>query len=503
MRSVSPFNDVYEFHPERDGEKARIGYFIDPHRPTVVVQGLGFVGAAMLAAVAYARDEDGSPLYNVIGVDLADEANYWKIGMVNEHKPPVVSTDPKLKKFYEEQRHSENVLATYSEYAYDIADVIIVDIQLDIVKKEPSDAQGYEFSYDPFTAAMGKVASRVKQGALIIIETTVPPGTTEKILHPLFREKMLERGLDPEQIYIAHSYERVMPGNKYMDSIINYYRVFSGINERSRMMAREFLESVLNVRDYPLSELKSTTASEMAKVLENSYRACNIAFILEWTEFAQACGVDLFEVIAAIRKRPTHANIMQPGFGVGGYCLTKDALLADWAYINNFGGDGHLDFSINSIQVNDLMPEYTYKLIKDFYGTLTGRSIAVLGISYLNDVSDTRNTPVELFYDLCEEDGARVVLHDPLVSSWKEKGLAVYQDLNDLEKDDVSIVVLTVRHKEYLDLECETILSLFPKLELVVDANNVVSDEKALCLAQKGISMIGVGKGHWNKLTRR
>jgi UDP-N-acetyl-D-glucosamine dehydrogenase len=497
MRSVSPFNDVYDYELDDTGEVDRINSFVSATRKTVVIQGLGFVGAAMLAAVASAKDRENKYLYNVIGVDLADEANFWKIAMVNGHKPPIVSTDLKINDLYDEQRHSGNVLATYSDYAYSVADIVIVDIHLDINKKSLGEVKDYGFSYDSFCAALGKVAAQVREGTLIIIETTVPPGTTDKIVYPLFQKAFLQRGLDPEQIFVAHSYERVMPGNKYLDSIINYYRVFSGVNEESRSLARSFLETVINVEDYPLSELRSTNASEMAKVLENSYRACNIAFIQEWTEFAQASGVDLFEVIAAIRKRPTHANIMQPGFGVGGYCLTKDALLADWAFINNFGSNEHLEFSLNSVQVNDLMPEYTHRLILDDLGSLSGRTIAVLGVSYLNDVSDTRNTPVDLFYQLCIVDGARIVLHDPLVSYWKERDLRVIQEFDAFREENVTIVVLTVRHKEYLDLSVESILSIFPRLELLVDANNVISDDKASAIKSHGIKVIGVGKGHW------
>ena len=133
-----------------------------------------------------------------------------------------------------------------------------------------------------------------------------------------------------------------MPGPSYLNSIVNFYRVYSGINKESRLKAREFFESFINTQDYPLSEVHSNTAAEMAKVLENSFRAMNIAFIQEWTEYAEKAGVNLFEVIEAIRIRPTHKNIMLPGFGVGGYCLTKDPLLADWSYQNMFHSEKNL-----------------------------------------------------------------------------------------------------------------------------------------------------------------
>ena len=106
---------------------------------------------------------------------------------------------------------------------------------------------------------------------------------------------------------------------------INNHRVMSGINPCSKDKIREFLETFTNTKEFPLYELHSTTAAETAKVLENSFRAMNIAFVQEWTEYAQDLNVDLFEVINAIRVRSTHQNLMFPGFGVGGYCLTKDS----------------------------------------------------------------------------------------------------------------------------------------------------------------------------------
>ena len=135
----------------------------------------------------------------------------------------------------------------------------------------------------------------------------------------------------------------------------------------------------------------------MAKVLENSYRAANIAFIQEWTEYAEKAGVNLYDVINAIRVRSTHQNIMAPGFGVGGYCLTKDSLLADWSLNNLFKGNKHLDMSLNAININDLMPRYTFNLLKKEIKKIKNINLAIFGVSYLNDVVDTRFSPSEFF----------------------------------------------------------------------------------------------------------
>ena len=146
-----------------------------------------------------------------------------------------------------------------------------------------------------------------------------------------------KRNLSSDKIKIGHSYERVMPGPGYIDSIQNFFRVYSGVDKKSADAVESFLHTIIQTDEYPLTRLGNTNATEIAKVLENSYRAMNIAFAVEWSRFAEEAGVDLYEVVNAIRLRPTHANLMYPGIGVGGYCLTKDALLASWAKQNLIG----------------------------------------------------------------------------------------------------------------------------------------------------------------------
>ncbi len=500
MKSISPSGETIQYELNNDEEVIKINRFINPARKTVVIQGLGFVGAAMVAALSSTRDNAGKSLYNVIGVDLPDEKNYWKIHLTNSFFPPVVTTDNKLLEAYSNAGKEGNLMATFSDYAYSTADVVVIDIHLDIKKKELGNIHDYEFTYDTYIKAIGIIAEKVKEEVLIIVETTVPPGTTEKVIYPLFVKAFEKRGLDTSKLYVVHSYERVMPGPKYYDSIVNFYRVFSAINPLSKEKAREFLESFINTKDFPLTELHSTSASEISKVLENSFRAMNIAFIQEWTEFAQSSDVNMFEVIDAIRVRPTHKNIMQPGFGVGGYCLTKDALLADWAYRNHFNHDDHLNMSINAISTNDLMPAYTFRLLKKKMPELKGKNLTILGISYLSDVSDTRYSPTEYFYNLCLNDGAKVNVHDPLVSYWEEKKIIVKTEMKALASHNTQIAVFTVKHKEYIELSAEKIVSYFPNLEILVDANNVISDNVAKEISKRGIKIIGIGKGHWNKI---
>lgn len=498
--SRTPYGEEYQFDPEREAGRERIDRFLERNtaEKTVVIQGLGFVGSAMLTAVASARDPKGRPRYAVIGVDLPTPQSYWKVGRINAGLLPIVSSDEWMEAVFRENFERGHILATTNPYAYEVADVLVVDINLDVQKKAPGHAQGRSVDLGPLKEAVRQVAERMKPTCLVVVESTVPPGACEKVLLPLIEAEFKRRGLEGRPVHLAHSYERVMPGKNYLRSITEFYRVFSGLNETARKEVRAFLESFINTERFPLSEVSSTTASEIGKVLENSFRAANIAFIQEWTEFAEAAGVNLFEVIGAIRKRDTHKNIMLPGFGVGGYCLTKDPLMADWAYGDLFGGAGALAMSVEAVNINDLMPLHSFRLLQRALGDLSGKDLVLMGVSYLNNVADTRNSPSETFYRACMKAGATVRLHDPLVRHWSELDLPVETSVERLAGGHADAVVMAVRHQEYGALTADDFELMLKPGGLVLDTNNVISDEQADRLRQCGFRLVGVGKGHWN-----
>jgi len=448
--SKSPITGIEYAIPASSDDKAGIDAFIalHPGKKVVVVQGLGFVGSVMGLVVANALTEE----YAVIGIDLPTPASYWKIRSINEGVFPVLASDPKIGLYYEEARRKKNYYATFDSYVYSKADVVVVDINLDVQKKSAKnrDLEGYDVNLTPFRKAIEAIGTHCKEDVLVLVETTVPPGTAQKIVRPLLEESLAIRGLATDKIKVGHSYERVMPGPKYIDSIQNFYRVFAGTDEKSAEAVETFLRTVIRTDEYPLTRLGNTNATEMAKVLENSYRAMNIAFMVEWSRFAEEAGVDIYEVVNAIRMRPTHKNIMLPGLGVGGYCLTKDPLLASWARMNLFGSEEKLGQSEKGVHINDKMPVYAFEFLRDQYtGSLAGKKILLLGVSYLNDVGDTRYTPVEGFYDHLLEEGCEVTLHDPHVKYWEEKDLWINQDLESLLKEDYDVVVVTTGHKDY------------------------------------------------------
>lgn len=449
-KSVSPLTGREYPIPDSTDDKENIDAFIARHpgKRVVVVQGMGFVGSVVSLVVANALTEE----YAVIGVDLPIPASWWKIQSINEGIFPVVADDPKIGQFYRQAREKGNLYATCDPYAYSKADVIIVDINLDVAKQSNGNGELEEYNVDlsAFKKAIQSVGTYCRPDVLVLIETTVPPGTCSKIVKPALEKLLQDRDLPVHHLKVGHSYERVMPGPKYVDSIQNFYRVFSGIDEASAAATEAFLRTVIKTDEYPLTRLGSTEATEMAKVLENSYRAMNIAFMVEWSRFAEEAGVDIYEVVNAIRVRPTHKNIMLPGLGVGGYCLTKDPLLASWARMNLFDSEEGLKQSETGVHINDQMPYYAFQYLQTQYpGPLTGKKILLLGVSYLNDVGDTRNTPVQGFFEQLQTAGCDVILHDPHVVYWEEKKLRINNDLEPLLKRAYDFVIITTGHREY------------------------------------------------------
>jgi nucleotide sugar dehydrogenase len=288
-----------------------------------------------------------------------------------------------------------------------------------------------------------------------------------------------------------------MPGRNYVRSIERFWRTFAGATPAAGDAAEAFLSSIIAVDEYPLRRLSDTTASELAKVLENSYRASNIAFIQEWTLAAERMGVNLFDVIRSVAVRKgTHDNIMRPGFGVGGYCLTKDGYLAQWGSRELFGSDVTLDVTMRAMAINYAMPRHSFALLEEMM-PLRGRTVLVAGISYLSDVADTRNSPSADFCDLLDQAGATVLAHDPYVRHWPERPGVPHVSLDDgIARADA--IVLAVRHQAYLTLDPARLTGR--RGLVVLDTQDIVDDAKAATLRSAGLRVIGVGKGHWRTL---
>jgi len=458
----------------------------------VLVQGLGFVGSVMSLVVANAINGN----YAVIGIDQDTGAGRKTVDLLNSGVFPITADDPKIQEYFESACKRGNFFATVDPAAYSAADVIIVDINLDV--KKDSNAQyalnNYSVNLEPFTAAMKTIGAYCKPDVLILVETTVPPGTCKNVVTPVIKNALKERGLPVDKIRIGHSYERVMPGPDYIDSIQSFYRVYSGIDNDSANAVEAFLKTIIRTDKYPLTRLGDTNATEMAKVLENSYRAMNIAFVVEWSRMAEEAGVDLYEVVNAIRQRPTHSNLMYPGIGVGGYCLTKDPLLASWSRTNLIGGKDKLAQSETAVSINDQMPRYAFEFLEKRYSKpLAGVKVLLLGVSYRGDVGDTRFSPVEYFCRCLLAAKAVVSTHDPYVSNWHELDLKPRQILSEALGDRPDIAVISTGHRIYR--QEETIKALLESEPLwIYDTIGFLLKEQIDKLRQKH-KVIVLGRG--------
>ena len=393
--------------------KKRINQFLKNKKPIICIQGLGFVGIAMLIAVA-SRKIKQENIFNVIGIDLENQFGKEKVKKSNSDVLPIETSDKKMKKCFENIVKSKNFFATTNNKFIKHADIIISDINLDINHNQ----NNYSVEFSNFKTAMKTIGKFMKKNALVITETTLPPGTSEKIAIPILMRERKKRKLY-ENLNYVYSYERVMPGDNYLDSIINMWRVYAGNTKEAANSFKLFFKKIINTRKYPMTELPNLISCETSKIIENSYRAANIAFIDEWSRFSENVGVDIYEVIEAIKKRPTHANIMYPGLGVGGYCLTKDPLFGAIAS-KQIHKLPNIQFPISkkSIDINNNMPKATVDMLEKNLKILKNKIVLILGLSYRPDTDDIRYSPSTILASKLISKGAKVYGYDPLVQSW-------------------------------------------------------------------------------------
>lgn len=499
-------------------------------REIVVVMGVGFVGAVMAGVIADSVDEvSKKPLKFVIGMQRPSTRSYWKIPYLNQGISPVQAEDPEVDRLIRRCVVDKNTLtATFTYDALGLADVVVIDVQCDYNKETLGNVRQGKADIAALEESLKVVGEKIRPDCLVLIETTVPPGTTEYVAYPIIKKSFERRGLGSIEPLLAHSFERVMPGRNYVASISDFWRVCSGINEKARERVKSFLSDVLNVRQYPLTVLDRPIESETCKVVENSYRASILAFMHEWSLFAERNGVDLIKVINAIKIRPTHSNMIFPGPGIGGYCLPKDGALGVWAYQKLMGFEDDI-FKITpmAVDINDTRALHVAQLVRDALrnmGKIVAASkIAVLGASYREDVGDTRYSGSELVVRKLTEMGAEVVVHDSYVQHWWEfekqdtyqamghswsKFFRNQEKLSQLRVcDDMSVVlkeadalVLAVRHKHYLELEADDVVSMAGRPIAVVDCFGMLEDVKIRRYIELGCEVKALGRGHIKRI---
>ena len=502
-------------------------------REIVVVMGVGFVGAVMAAIVADTVDKKtGKPSKFVIGCQRPSPRSYWKIPMLNRGESPVKAEDPEVDPMIARcVNEKKTLVATYNADCLKLADCVVVDVQCDYTKHELGNMRSGEAEMSALEATMRTIGEKIKADCLVLIETTVAPGTTEFVAWPIMKKAFASRGLTATPL-LSHSFERVMPGREYVSSIRDFWRVCSGCTPEAHERVVKFLKEVLNTEKFPLTVMDRPIESETTKIVENSYRATILAFLNEWSIFAERNGVDLIKVIKAIKMRPTHSNMIFPGPGVGGYCLPKDGGLGFWAYKHILGfEDGQDVFKITptAIDINDTrglhVAELTRDALRNMGRYIAGAEVLVCGASYRQDVGDTRYSGSEMVVRKLTEMGAEMRIHDPYVDHWYEleqqdvypspghswsrffrnqEGLVhatVQKDLAQAIRG-AEAVILAVPHEPYLKLNPDDVVKWAGAPLAVIDCFGILSDDKIRRYFELGCEVKALGRGHIQRIKK-
>ena len=533
--SISPAGEQFTIPAEDQyaEELKRIESLVDAARSEgkeiVVVMGVGFVGAVMAAIVADTVDkESGQPNKFVIGCQRPSVRSYWKIPLLNRGVSPVKAEDPEVEPMIARcVLEKKTLVATYNSDCLKFADCVVVDVQCDYTKNDLGNMRTGQVEMRALEATIKTIGEKIPANCLTLIETTVAPGTTEFVAWPIMKKAFAGRDIQTEPL-LAHSFERVMPGKQYVASIRDFWRVCSGCNVQARERVEKFLREVLNTEAFPLTVMDRPIESETTKIVENSFRATLLAFLDEWSLFAERNGVDLIKVIKAIKVRPTHSNIIFPGPGIGGYCLPKDGGLGYWAYKHILGfEDDIFKITTRAIDINDTRSLHVATLTRDALRNMgrqaAGATILLCGASYRQDVGDTRYSGSEIVLRRLTEMGAEMRVHDPYLEHWYElekqdtypapghswsrffrnqDGLADIRVRSDLAEAlaGAQAVILAVPHAPYMNLDPDKIVEWAGAPLAVVDCFGILDDVRIRRYFELGCEVKGLGRGHIQRI---
>ncbi len=438
----------------------------------IVVIGMGYVGIPCAALLA---DVDG---FDVTGLQRKSKRSGWKIDVLNSGKSPFEGDEPGLDELVAKVVKKGTFRVTDDINVLSTADVILVDVQT------PTDAK-HTPQYRSLREVSGNIGKHMKKGTLVVVESTVAPGTTENVVQVIIEDKSgLKAG---EDFDLAFSYERVMPG-KLIHNIVNLPRVVGGITPRSTDRAVEIYSKIVKKKIFKTTVL----TAELSKTIENAYRDVNIAFANEMALVCESLGVNVYEIIELVNVLTTR-NMHIPGAGVGGHCLPKDTWLLRHGLHEYGSSKVEPEFISLARRINDHMPIHMSHLVENALSVrgvrLHGSVITVLGAAYLENSDDTRNTPAAPLIASLQAKGATVRLHDPHVREWDFGPLEIERDIMKAAEGSDCLVLVT-RHKEYFSLDLDKMKSTM-RTPTIVDGRNVF-DGKAV--ESKGFEYRCVGK---------
>ncbi len=533
--SISPEGEKFGIPKEDEyaAEFKRIELLADAAhkegKEIVVVMGVGFVGAVMAAIIADSVDKKtGKPNKFVVGCQRPSTRSYWKIPLLNRGISPVKAEDAEVERLISRcVLEKKTLVATYNSDCLKLADCVVVDVQCDYTKKTIGNMRTGRAEMSALEATIKTIGEKVPPKCLTLIETTVAPGTTEFVAWPIMKKAFATRGIKSEPL-LAHSFERVMPGRHYVSSIRDFWRVCSGCNVEARERIEKFLREVLNTEEYPLTVMDRPIESETTKIVENSYRATILAYLDEWSLFAERNGVDLIKVIKAIKTRPTHSNIIFPGPGIGGYCLPKDGGLGYWAYKHILGfNDDIFKITTMAIDINDTRGLHVAELTRDALRNMgrqtAGAHVLLCGASYRQDVADTRYSGSEIVVRKLTEMGAEMRVHDPYLEHWFElekqdtypapghswaRFFRNQDSLADIRVEHelaaalagAAAMILAVPHAPYLQLDPDKIVEWAGAPLAVIDCFGILDDAKIRRYFELDCEVKALGRGHIQRI---
>jgi len=402
------------------------------------VIGLGYVGLPVACLFAEAG-------FDVVGVDIQAE----RIAKINAGVSPIAGKEPGLAELLAQVVQAGKFHATtdYAELAD--CDVLTINVETPVDEKHMP-------RYVALRSALRSLGPVLQEGALVIVESTIAPGTMARVVKPLLEESSGKRA--NAGFFLGHCPERVMPG-KLLANLRGVSRVCGGETPETAAVMIALYRHIVQA---DLDPADCVTA-ELVKTAENAYRDVNIAFANEVALICEAVGGDVWRVRELVNKSPGR-HMLQPGAGVGGHCIPKDP----WLLVYEAREQGTPIRLIPAARaVNESMPLHMVDLLQDALAEagqeLAGARVLVLGYAYLENSDDTRNSPSAVLVARLRALGAEVVIHDPYVPGYQGDVVEMAQGCDG--------VVVMVAHEEYRKLDWNTL-----RAPVLVDGRRVVTD---------------------------
>jgi len=428
---------------------------INDRTAKLAVIGLGYVGLPLATSLA----DTG---FQVLGVDVKAE----RVEAINKGENPIGGEEPGLDALLQKCVESDRLKATINYADLVDRDVVFVNVETPV-------GDDHKPGYRALISALHSLGKVLPKGALVIIESTISPGTMQQIVLPIIEKE--SRGKLNVDFYLGNCPERVMPG-KLLANIQSMSRVVGGANQETTAVMAVlyglFVKAEINQTDW--------ITAELVKTVENTYRDVQIAFANEIAILCEQLGADVWHIRELVNKTP-HRDIHFPGAGVGGHCIPKDP----WLLVSSLPDDQFLKLIPTARYINDGMPTHMVALLEKALEKtgkkLVESKILVLGYAYLENSDDERNSPSATLVELLQGRCVSLRIHDPYISMFQG-------DLYELAQECDALVIMTA-HKEYASLDMARLYGIM-RTPLIVDGRHVIRGNDLA-----GFTLIQLGKG--------